>query len=884
MSIPIAKSKPVQLKRTRKFPNAKCEVCPLYKGRVTQPDIIPPTVEDRPVIMALGEGPAAEEAARGLPFQGDSGKIIREAIRDRGLDKYGVVLDNAVACDTRILQKTWSDDEKSIAVKRGKFREAIAACKDRLWDSVEKFQPELIIILGNIAKEAIVPEVREGIMKLAGSYHKTPEGWEMIFNYHPAFLLHAREGERFISEFLSNLNEARLYFEAKSIDSEVIICDTVAKARKAIKALTGSELVAADVETTSFSPYEDGWTINPPATVAQEATALAEGYTLQSKKLVYLGRLLSLQLCGDGKTAYVFPSLIAMKPSIKALISKFLKTHSLVPHNAAFDIPWLVRYFGDREAGSIEAEHDTMLMSLSMNENPGHSLKRIGREELGFEDWSEATEFWREKRSTSFANIPPEVLFIYGGYDVITTYQLVPPLKKRQTDNDKRLYNKWLMPINRMFTKMSIRGTSIDIGLLAKTSIYLESETERLKTFLLEEYNLKNPNASKQVARILLDPPEAGGFHMDFPSNITTGKGTLEGLRVDDEAKGEVEDWEWDLSEFSKGVLDYRTGYKARNTYMKDVARSIGWKDLQRDGDRLIGQLHPDFKLFSQVTGRVSISNPTLINYAKGTRFSEHIRNYFIPRPGYAWYHCDFKNFELRVFASMMDDDVLRQIFLSKNPDGSSRDPHREVGLSIYGEDFDALNKRAFGMLRVITKQCVFGRLYNRGHEAIAEQLEIEESESLRICTIIDNYFGKLNEYREMVLDMVFTQQKLVNPIGRTRRFPLITRSNQKRIENMAMNYLIQSTASDLNLIAVYQVTLEFPDVFPLFTIHDSCEFEIPLDKVSEYAPRIKEILEEHPRTYFPNSDIPMEVDANIFNFWQADDKRVLERPVLLEV
>lgn len=880
MPIPIAKSKPVSLAVTRKFPNAKCEECPLYRGRVTVPDIIAPTVAKKPRIMALGEGPAAEEAAKGLPFQGDSGKIIREALRDRGLDKFGVVLDNAVACDTRILQKSWSDNDASVAVKRAKFKQAINACKDRLWDSIEEHDPELIIILGNIAKEAIVPEVREGIMKLAGTYHEV-DGWEMIFNYHPAFLLHAREGERFIADFLTNLNEARLFFEAEPINSEVIVADTVAKAKKALKELTGQKLIAADVETTSFSPYEDGWTINPPATPEQKAVALVENYTLQERKMVYFGKLLSVQLCGDGKRAFVFPAKIATSKTIKPLMSKFLQSHKLLAHNAAFDIPWLVRYFGNSDPDSMEAEHDTMLMSLSMNENPGHSLKKLGREELGFEDWSEATDFWRPKRSTSFANIPPEVLFPYGGYDVVSTIELVKPLRKRQNNDDARLYDNWLMPINRMFTKMSIRGTSIDIGLLAKTSGYLDKEAARLKKFLQSEYGLKNPNASQQVQNILLDPPEDGGFHMDFPDNVTTGKATLEGLRVDDEAKGDVEEWEWDLSEFSKGVLDYRTAYKARNTYMKDVARSIGWKDLERNGKQLIGKVHPDFKLFSQVTGRVSINNPTLINYSKGTRFSEHIRNYFIPRPGYAWFHADYKNFELRVFASMMNDDILRKIFLTKNEDGSSLDPHREVGMAIYGEDFDALNKRAFGMLRVITKQCVFGRLYNRGHEAIAEQLEIEESESLRICTVIDNFFGKLEEYREMVFDMVFSTQKLVNPIGRTRRFPLITRSNQKRIENMAVNYLIQSTASDLNLIAVHEVTQQFPDVFPLFTIHDSCEFEIPLDKVDEYKPKIIEILEQFPRTYFPDSDIPMEVDADVFNFWQADDKKVLETPVL---
>ena len=882
MPIPVAKgSARKNLVIENKFPDADCQNCPLAKAKCTVPDVIQPEegFAERPAVVYIGEGPASEEARIGKPFQGDSGKILREAIKDRGLEKYGAVFHNAVACDTRGLKFNEDDKPEFKKLQQEKWKQAIASCYNHFWNVIEEADPELIVVLGNFAKQAVLPEVKDGIMKLAGTYYKDKRGWEFLFSYHPAFILHAQQGDRFISEFLVNLNEARLYFEAQDLEANVHIAKNVSDVRKYLKLLDGSDYITTDVETTSFNPWDTGWSVNPVSTPEQEAMAIANGYTLQGNKLYNFGKLLSVQLCGDGKNAYVIPATVAVQ--CRELIGDFLKRHDLLAHNGSFDIPWLREYFDDGKSwdSEIKCARDTMFVAYSMEESAFHSLKRHSREILGVEDWSETIKPFLGKRATSFANIPPELRDHYAGLDVVTAHQLWKPLRSAQTSDDARIYDEWLLPVSQMTTNMMHRGTGISLKGLNTARKFVAGEKKRIGEYLWDEYRLKNPNAAQQVKDILLNDGDDGGFALELPDTTTTGKGLLEGLRLSEDA--DAEDWEHDLSNFAKAVLDYRTAYKAENTYIKDVINNMGWGDFTLTGDDAIGFVHPDTKLWATVTGRVVISNPTLTNYPKGTRFSEAIRNYFVPRPGNSWLHVDFKNFELRIFAAMMGDEILRDIFLNPDENGKQRDPHREAGLQIYGDEFDTLNHNAFGMLRVIVKQCVFGRLYNRGPNAIAEQLEIDIEESERICGFIDNFFGKLSEYREMVTDRVLTDQRLVNPLGRSRRFPLITRTNMVRIMNMAMNYLIQSTASDLNLISVLQVTKEFPDVYPLFTIHDSVEFEVPTDKADEYVPRIIEILEQFPASYFPGSDIPMQVDYTLLNFWQADDKEVMEVPQL---
>ena len=64
-------------------------------------------------------------------------------------------------------------------------------------------------------------------------------------------------------------------------------------------------------------------------------------------------------------------------------------------------------------------------------------------------------------------------------------------------------------------------------------------------------------------------------------------------------------------------MILYREVTKAIDTFLRSIAENVCDADAR---------VHPDFKLFNTVTGRMGISNPGLLAYPKATRFPARLR------------------------------------------------------------------------------------------------------------------------------------------------------------------------------------------------------------------------------------------------------------------
>jgi DNA polymerase-1 len=74
----------------------------------------------------------------------------------------------------------------------------------------------------------------------------------------------------------------------------------------------------------------------------------------------------------------------------------------------------------------------------------------------------------------------------------------------------------------------------------------------------------------------------------------------------------------------------------------------------------------------------------------------------------------------------------------------------------------------------------------------------------------------------------------------------LITEKNKKEIENQAVNFPVQSTASDMCSTALIRLARELPRRklgFPLYTVHDEIVSEIREDRIEEGIRCINEIM-----------------------------------------
>ncbi|HMW17951.1 MAG TPA: uracil-DNA glycosylase [Accumulibacter sp.] len=154
---------------------ARCQACGLCQQRRQAVLGVGDTSADW---LFIGEGPGAEEDARGEPFVGQAGKLLDAMLQAIGLRRgEDVYIANAVKCRPP-RNRTPENAE-------------IAACHPYLLRQIVLLQPRLIILLGRVAAQALLGEV-DTLASLRGRTfsHRTSTGEiPMLVSYHPAYLL-----------------------------------------------------------------------------------------------------------------------------------------------------------------------------------------------------------------------------------------------------------------------------------------------------------------------------------------------------------------------------------------------------------------------------------------------------------------------------------------------------------------------------------------------------------------------------------------------------------------------------------------------------------------------------------------------------------------------
>ena len=150
----------------------ECTRCKLHTGRnkivfgVGNPDAR---------LMFVGEGPGAEEDARGEPFVGRAGKKLDEMITSIGLSRAEVYIANIVKCRP----PNNRDPEK----------DEVETCLPFLTRQIEAIAPQVIVALGSPAAKTLL-NTRTGITRLRGEWHDF-FGIPVMPTFHPAYLLRA---------------------------------------------------------------------------------------------------------------------------------------------------------------------------------------------------------------------------------------------------------------------------------------------------------------------------------------------------------------------------------------------------------------------------------------------------------------------------------------------------------------------------------------------------------------------------------------------------------------------------------------------------------------------------------------------------------------------
>lgn len=124
--------------------------------------------------LFVGEGPGAEEDARGEPFVGQAGKLLDNMLAAIGLRRgQNVYIANIVKCRP--------------PGNRNPEPEECAACAPYLARQIELIRPRLVVALGKVAAKNLLGH-DAAIASLRGKLHQA-HGTPLIVTYHPAYLL-----------------------------------------------------------------------------------------------------------------------------------------------------------------------------------------------------------------------------------------------------------------------------------------------------------------------------------------------------------------------------------------------------------------------------------------------------------------------------------------------------------------------------------------------------------------------------------------------------------------------------------------------------------------------------------------------------------------------
>ncbi|MDQ3196000.1 MAG: uracil-DNA glycosylase family protein [Burkholderiales bacterium] len=150
---------------------ARCTACPLARTRT---QTVFGVGDERADWLFIGEGPGAEEDARGEPFVGQAGKLLDNMLAAIKLQRgRNVYIANVVKCRP--------------PGNRNPERSEAETCEPYLARQIALIKPKLIVALGKVAAVNLLGK-DVSIASVRGRVHRVG-GIPLIVTYHPAYLL-----------------------------------------------------------------------------------------------------------------------------------------------------------------------------------------------------------------------------------------------------------------------------------------------------------------------------------------------------------------------------------------------------------------------------------------------------------------------------------------------------------------------------------------------------------------------------------------------------------------------------------------------------------------------------------------------------------------------
>jgi DNA polymerase-1 len=405
----------------------------------------------------------------------------------------------------------------------------------------------------------------------------------------------------------------------------------------------------------------------------------------------------------------------------------------------------------------------------------------------------------------------------------------------------RELYRDIEHPLVPVLARMEGRGVGVDLDYLAEMA---SSLNERIDALEQECYDLAGQKLN------LGSPPQLRTLLYD-KLGLKTKRRTKTGMSTDVRALQQLVD----EHPFVAKLMEYRELAKLKNTYVDALPPLVDPRD---------GRVHTTYDQTATATGRLSSTNPNLMNIPVRTDLGKKIRRAFVPKQGCLLLSADYSQIELRVMAHLSRDPILLEVF------STDEDIHSATAARVFGIDPSQLETRH----RSTAKMVNYGLSYGMGAPGLAERLNVPVAEAQAVMDAYFEQFGGVKRFLDEVVSRAHVDGFTTTMFGRRRYLPELGSGNPRVRaigERQALNAPIQGSAADIMKLAMINVERALAEeamgTAMILTVHDELLFEVPEDERDRAAK-----LVEREMTAVTEMAVPLAVDLSFGSDW-ADAK-----------
>lgn len=728
-------------------------------------------------IVFLGEAWGKDESEAMMAFVGSAGKKLDELLALINLPRESVAIMNSIRC--------WlPDNPKPTVIELDK-------CFPYTFFDIQKIKPKLVVALGDSA-------CYQATGKSGISQHRRKLLWsdkikcKVLITYHPAAVLYnpavwneIKEDFKLIPQYIDAEP-----FQYKNFPYEVL--DTEEKVFNLIEHNLGKPFYF-DSEFTSLDLF------NSEIRILQ--------FTFEDLDRIHVVEEDILK-----KTRNEFERVMDLCPVIGQAFDIDVKM--LYTHHGLFPVYW---------------EWDTCLAEYALEGTGGNDLDTLTKKYV-----PECFGYSEEVNNVGGAHKVKDkkTLFQYGANDV----GVMPIIKKKQHEalikrNLLDFYNTFLLPCNKVLTKMSLRGVLLDVPKIVEIDKIFEKRANRalIKAMALdgvkecERFFKKafNPRSVQMVKWLLLEYYKLPVLKMTDKDNPSIGEDEMD--KYSEEFK----------NPYCINMSAYRSFQVTRANFLSGVIPKLH-----------NGVAHTKYSLHATTTGRPNSREPNLLNFPRDPL----VRQCIISRPGLKFVYADMAQLEVRIASVVYNEPKLIEI-----SNDFSKDIHSRITAQAFGKTYDYVyNGYKAGdpeitELRVQGKTVQFGVIYQEGASKLAYQLGITEEKAKQFIADYYNNFPDLAKNIGLTKKLIVKQGYLDNYFGFRRKWRNHKEEDHQTLRE-GVNFLVQSLAWNVIELCLIKIDKEL-DKRKLksklvMQVYDSIIAESPEEEIDEVASIFKEIME----------------------------------------